>query len=470
MWSFLIQVLISILVIAGKNLPVRRTLETGSCSKSNHGEMILVKDRKNKDAIIVCTENNEVFSWRKTDNSKPLGEHFDPGYDCLDILKHDANSKDGFYWITLNGNVPKRVYCDMTTDGGGYILVGYMNDTVTWNVPSNNETVEPFGDPHWSSEFGDLQVIDFRIQVSSDDDFENTKAHWAFRFQNKRSLKNLMIVNQGGCPYNFPGVGDILHVKDLMTGGIVGKHFPCSIFGAYYHPLAKIGWTMMNSCLDKSCPNGFAYHPVFPVQVVYSGGFSFVAGEGSRASTAFFGCDMGKCCACYGPRGGRNVYCLKGCQATNGGTITKHASAWFWVRSNPPRKVKGKCMEYQIEDENGDSGVWYKLVGDDDMPVKGRCGNEGIVGNNDDSIKSIGAADGFLAYNTTDESLLFRKNNTWKALAEKDELLQMKEQLRWVTKHTVDIFLNHLGRMMCNDFITREIKKKGLVISSLLIR
>ena len=66
----------------------------------------------------------------------------------------------------------------MSTDGGGYILIGRMNDTVTWDVPSSNKTVEPFGHSHWSSEMGDVSVLDFRIQVASDDDFQNTKAHW----------------------------------------------------------------------------------------------------------------------------------------------------------------------------------------------------------------------------------------------------------------------------------------------------
>ena len=66
----------------------------------------------------------------------------------------------------------------MSTDGGGYMLFGRMNNTVTWDVPSTNETVEPFGYPHWSSDFGEVSVLDFRIQVASDDDFENTMAHW----------------------------------------------------------------------------------------------------------------------------------------------------------------------------------------------------------------------------------------------------------------------------------------------------
>ena len=66
----------------------------------------------------------------------------------------------------------------MSTDGGGYMLFGRMNNTVTWDVPSTNETVEPFAYPHWSSEFGEVSVLDFRIQVASDDDFKNTMAHW----------------------------------------------------------------------------------------------------------------------------------------------------------------------------------------------------------------------------------------------------------------------------------------------------
>ncbi|XP_028403519.1 uncharacterized protein LOC114526201 isoform X2 [Dendronephthya gigantea] len=324
----------------------------------------------------------------------------------------------------------------MTTDGGGYILFGYINGTVTWGVPSNNETVQPFGDPHWSSEFGDVSVLDFRIQVASDDDMEKTKAHWAFRFKNKRVLKNLMIVDQGGCPNNFPGVGDVSYVKDLMTGEIVSKDFSCSIFGPYSFPSAKVGWTMMNLCLEQPCPYGFAYHWLFPVQVHFSGGFSYVskANSSSSGSTAFFGCDKGKCCACYGPRGGRDVYCLEECEATNGGTITKHASAWFWVRLNPPRKVWEKCMEYRSEDESGDS-AWYKLEGDRNIPVKERCGrsepliNDGVVVA--ENLQDIPAVTGLLAFQKDSQTLNFRSNETWKTLAEEEKMMHtVSEQLR----------------------------------------
>ena len=75
----------------------------------------------------------------------------------------------------------------------------------------------------------------------------------AFRFKNKRQLKNLMILDQGGCPHNFPGVGDASYIKDLMTEEIVSKDFSCSIFGPYSHPIAKIGWVWKIISFAPAC-------------------------------------------------------------------------------------------------------------------------------------------------------------------------------------------------------------------------
>ena len=62
----------------------------------------------------------------------------------------------------------------------------------------------------------------------------------AFRFKNKRLLKNLITADQG-CPRNFPGVGDVSYIKDLMTNEIVSNDFSCSIFGSYSYPIVKVG-------------------------------------------------------------------------------------------------------------------------------------------------------------------------------------------------------------------------------------
>lgn len=58
------------------------------------------------------------------------------------------------------------------------MLVGMMDSPDTLTVPSNSNPVDPKGPPHWSSAFGDFDVLDFGIQVSNSSDFKDTKAHW----------------------------------------------------------------------------------------------------------------------------------------------------------------------------------------------------------------------------------------------------------------------------------------------------
>ena len=66
----------------------------------------------------------------------------------------------------------------MTTDGGGFMLIARKNNSITWTVPSNNMTVEPYGQPHWSSSLGEAPILDFRVQMADKEDFKATKAHW----------------------------------------------------------------------------------------------------------------------------------------------------------------------------------------------------------------------------------------------------------------------------------------------------
>ena len=82
-------------------------------------------------------------------------------------------------------------------------------------------------------------LIAFNVKL---DFIEHSCFFRSFRFKNKRPLKKLMMVNEGGCPYNLPGIGDISYVKNLMTEEISSTDFSCSVFGVYSHPSAMIGW------------------------------------------------------------------------------------------------------------------------------------------------------------------------------------------------------------------------------------
>jgi tetratricopeptide (TPR) repeat protein len=51
-----------------------------------------------------------------------LGDFSHPADSALDILQQGYSRGDGVYWININGR-PSSVYCDMTFEGGGWMLV-----------------------------------------------------------------------------------------------------------------------------------------------------------------------------------------------------------------------------------------------------------------------------------------------------------------------------------------------------------
>lgn len=124
---------------------------------------------------------------------------------CWDIKQHDSSSADGAYWLqTPAMDHPAQFYCDQTTDGGGWVLIGrgregwegwsggkgdpsklttrernasafdvvqYSNDTI--NQLLNNESVKDQSDGvrvlrAWSTNGSSYQKLDLQFPKMTD--------------------------------------------------------------------------------------------------------------------------------------------------------------------------------------------------------------------------------------------------------------------------------------------------------------
>jgi hypothetical protein len=66
-----------------------------------------------------------------------------PGRDCKDILDTLGTAADGLYYVDPDGVgalASRQVYCDMTTDGGGWTLIMELRDDTTFQWSSTHWT------------------------------------------------------------------------------------------------------------------------------------------------------------------------------------------------------------------------------------------------------------------------------------------------------------------------------------------
>ncbi len=76
-----------------------------------------------------------------------VGSKGEPALSCKDVLAKDKGAKDGIYWLDPDGpggaGGKYQVWCDMTTAGGGWVLV--------MQVQAGHTTTFGYGSSHWTS-------------------------------------------------------------------------------------------------------------------------------------------------------------------------------------------------------------------------------------------------------------------------------------------------------------------------------
>jgi hypothetical protein len=133
------------------------TLQVGSNSKSNgvnivqasSGSDIKVltvsngyKFRIKNSGLFIAANLSDTdivqFSKNSLDNQVwSIGEQ--KLYSCLDILEAGKSTGDGFYQITQKDDTKTDVFCDMTTDGGGWtVLLDFAQNHIYNNVSYNS--------------------------------------------------------------------------------------------------------------------------------------------------------------------------------------------------------------------------------------------------------------------------------------------------------------------------------------------
>ncbi|AWB91326.1 fibrinogen-like YCDxxxxGGGW domain-containing protein [Aeromicrobium chenweiae] len=78
---------------------------------------------------------------------------------CWEVKQLDGASPDGVYWIlTPQLQVPTQIYCDQTTDGGGWALIGRGRESWTYNYNGKGTPAEVAGTVTGQAAFAPRQL------------------------------------------------------------------------------------------------------------------------------------------------------------------------------------------------------------------------------------------------------------------------------------------------------------------------
>ncbi len=85
--------------------------------------------------IIPIDQSTGIATFYTCQTSTYLGiSSIDPAGSCWEIKQRDTASTDGVYWLqTPSMTVAEEFYCDMTYDGGGWVLLGRGREGWAWN-------------------------------------------------------------------------------------------------------------------------------------------------------------------------------------------------------------------------------------------------------------------------------------------------------------------------------------------------